>query len=118
MVKHGQIFSPETQAVFYNWKQKPIQRMLDFDFLCGEHATIGAARSGLIAWRGDLGLSGLRVALILRSYFYVEQRGSSGTASVSKITAIPQVEVHLQLPALCSLDPLVAFRSCFLGLKK
>ena len=36
MMKHGQIFSPETQAVFYNWKQKPIQRMLDFDFLCGE----------------------------------------------------------------------------------
>ena len=36
MVKHGQIFSSETQAVFYNWKQKPIQRMLDFDYLCGE----------------------------------------------------------------------------------
>lgn len=35
MVRHGQIFSPETQAVFYNWKQKPTQRMLDFDFLCG-----------------------------------------------------------------------------------
>ena len=35
MVKHGQIFSKDTQAVFYNWKQKPIQRMLDFDYLCG-----------------------------------------------------------------------------------
>lgn len=35
MVKHGQIFSADTQAVFYNWKQKPIQRMLDFDYLCG-----------------------------------------------------------------------------------
>lgn len=35
MVKHGQILSADTQAVFYNWKQKPIQRMLDFDYLCG-----------------------------------------------------------------------------------
>ena len=32
----GQIFSKHTQAIFYNWKQNPVQRMLDFDFLCGE----------------------------------------------------------------------------------
>ena len=32
----GQIFSKDTQAIFYNWKQNPVQRMLDFDFLCGE----------------------------------------------------------------------------------
>lgn len=31
----GQLFSKDTQAVFYNWKEKPVQRMLDFDFLCG-----------------------------------------------------------------------------------
>ncbi|KAM3330372.1 hypothetical protein ACQJBY_026958 [Aegilops geniculata] len=31
----GQIFSKTTQALFYNYKQLPIQRMLDFDFLCG-----------------------------------------------------------------------------------
>ncbi|KAG6494630.1 hypothetical protein ZIOFF_042390 [Zingiber officinale] len=31
----GQIFSRNTQALFYNYKQLPIQRMLDFDFLCG-----------------------------------------------------------------------------------
>ncbi|GMH32501.1 hypothetical protein BSKO_00335 [Bryopsis sp. KO-2023] len=31
----GQIFSKDTQAIFFNWKQKPVQRMLDFDFLCG-----------------------------------------------------------------------------------
>ncbi|KAJ8766237.1 hypothetical protein K2173_022296 [Erythroxylum novogranatense] len=31
----GQLFSPTTQALFYNYKQLPIQRMLDFDFLCG-----------------------------------------------------------------------------------
>nr|CAD1833156.1 unnamed protein product [Ananas comosus var. bracteatus] len=29
-------FSRSTQALFYNYKQLPIQRMLDFDFLCGE----------------------------------------------------------------------------------
>jgi len=39
MVKHGQIFSADTQAVFYNWKQKPIQRMLDFDYLCGAQSS-------------------------------------------------------------------------------
>lgn len=31
----GQLFSKTTQALFYNYKQLPIQRMLDFDFLCG-----------------------------------------------------------------------------------
>lgn len=31
----GNIFSKTTQALFYNYKQLPIQRMLDFDFLCG-----------------------------------------------------------------------------------
>lgn len=31
----GQLFSRSTQALFYNYKQLPIQRMLDFDFLCG-----------------------------------------------------------------------------------
>lgn len=31
----GQIFSRDTQAIFYNWKPNPVQRMLDFDFLCG-----------------------------------------------------------------------------------
>lgn len=25
----------ETQAIFYNWKPSPVQRMLDFDFICG-----------------------------------------------------------------------------------
>lgn len=33
----GQLFSKTTQALFYNYKQLPIQRMLDFDFLCGTH---------------------------------------------------------------------------------
>eukprot|EP01018_Ginkgo_biloba_P027567 Gb_16144 [translate_table: standard] len=31
----GQLFSRTTQALFYNYKQLPIQRMLDFDFVCG-----------------------------------------------------------------------------------
>ncbi|XP_039128521.1 ATP-citrate synthase beta chain protein 1 [Dioscorea cayenensis subsp. rotundata] len=31
----GQLFSRNSQALFYNYKQLPIQRMLDFDFLCG-----------------------------------------------------------------------------------
>ena len=38
----GQIFSKHTQAIFYNWKQNPVQRMLDFDFLCGTPFCVGA----------------------------------------------------------------------------
>nr|GEW72533.1 ATP-citrate synthase beta chain protein 2 [Tanacetum cinerariifolium] len=30
----GQLFSRTTQALFYNYKQLPIQQMLDFDLLC------------------------------------------------------------------------------------
>jgi hypothetical protein len=32
----GQLFSRTTQSLFYNYKQSPVQRMLDFDFLCGK----------------------------------------------------------------------------------
>jgi len=32
----GEIFSRTTQAVFFNLKPAPIQRMLDFDFVCGK----------------------------------------------------------------------------------
>lgn len=37
MSAFGQIFGRDTQAIFYNWKPSPVQRMLDFDFLCGEY---------------------------------------------------------------------------------
>jgi len=37
MGEFGQLFSADTQAVFFNWKEKPVQRMLDFDFLCGRN---------------------------------------------------------------------------------
>lgn len=29
------LFTKDTQALFYNYKVKPVQRMLDFDYLCG-----------------------------------------------------------------------------------
>jgi ATP citrate (pro-S)-lyase len=35
MAQLGQLFSKETQAIFFNYKQNPVQRMLDYDFLCG-----------------------------------------------------------------------------------
>ena len=31
----GQLFSKSTQAIFFNYKEKPVQRMLDFDYVCG-----------------------------------------------------------------------------------
>lgn len=34
--KDSNLFSKDTQCIFYNYKSKPAQRMLDFDFLCGE----------------------------------------------------------------------------------
>ncbi len=30
-----ELFSRSTTAIFYNYKRQPIQRMLDFDFICG-----------------------------------------------------------------------------------
>lgn len=30
----GPLFSRETTAIFYNYKRNPVQRMLDFDFIC------------------------------------------------------------------------------------
>jgi len=35
VLKDGNLFSNTTQCLFYNYKPKPAQRMLDFDFLCG-----------------------------------------------------------------------------------
>eukprot|EP00008_Paramoeba_atlantica_P013331 CAMPEP_0201482808 /NCGR_PEP_ID=MMETSP0151_2-20130828/7068_1 /ASSEMBLY_ACC=CAM_ASM_000257 /TAXON_ID=200890 /ORGANISM="Paramoeba atlantica, Strain 621/1 / CCAP 1560/9" /LENGTH=613 /DNA_ID=CAMNT_0047865669 /DNA_START=39 /DNA_END=1880 /DNA_ORIENTATION=+ len=34
MSSSGQLFSKTTQAVIYNYKTPPVQRMLDFDYLC------------------------------------------------------------------------------------
>jgi len=41
----GQLFNKNTQSIFFNFKQKPVQRMLDFDFLCGGLGG-GAGRGG------------------------------------------------------------------------
>jgi len=30
------LFSRDTRALFYNFKKEPVQRMLDFDYLCGK----------------------------------------------------------------------------------
>lgn len=34
----GQLFSRDTQSIFFNYKEKPVQRMLDFDALSGAPA--------------------------------------------------------------------------------
>ncbi|KAI3498888.1 hypothetical protein L1887_34674 [Cichorium endivia] len=38
----GQLFSRTIEALFYNYKQLQIQRMLDFDFLCGRETPLVA----------------------------------------------------------------------------
>lgn len=40
---HGQIFSKDTQSIFFNYKEKPVQRMLDFDYVSGAAIASGAA---------------------------------------------------------------------------
>lgn len=117
MVKHGQIFSPETQAVFYNWKQKPIQRMLDFDFLCGErdeHRTNG--------YKFSTGLSSVastcRLCADLAPRLIISKIQYSTETNRHAKRALLQVGVCLQLPASFNLDLRVAFKSCFLGPKK
>ena len=56
MASFGQIFSATTQAIFYNWKPNPVQRMLDFDFLCGvrrrsRHASFALPTPPVIQYR-------------------------------------------------------------------
>lgn len=46
----GQIFSRESQAIFYNWKANPVQRMLDFDFLCGAPQRSPFHQSESLTW--------------------------------------------------------------------
>lgn len=41
--RSGQLFSRETTAIFYNYKRNPIQRMLDFDFICARQKPSVAA---------------------------------------------------------------------------
>ncbi|GAX72929.1 hypothetical protein CEUSTIGMA_g384.t1 [Chlamydomonas eustigma] len=35
VLDQGHLFSRSTQAIFFNYKEKPVQRMLDFDYVCG-----------------------------------------------------------------------------------
>lgn len=39
----GRLFSKDTQALIYNFKPNPVQRMLDFDYLCGRETPSIAA---------------------------------------------------------------------------
>jgi ATP citrate (pro-S)-lyase len=39
----GQLFSPATTAIVYNFKRNPVQRMLDFDYICARAAASVAA---------------------------------------------------------------------------
>ena len=41
----GQIFSRETQAIFYNFKPQPIQRMMDYDFVSGARMSPASRRT-------------------------------------------------------------------------
>jgi hypothetical protein len=56
----GQLFSRDTQSIFFNFKQKPVQRMLDFDFLCGERAWSAAGARGRPGGPGARGSVGAR----------------------------------------------------------
>lgn len=50
VLQDGNLFSKTTQCLFYNYKPKPAQRMLDFDFLCGESR--GCASDRRSGWQG------------------------------------------------------------------
>ena len=49
MMELGQLFSKDTQAIFFNFKEKPVQRMLDFDYLCGGWQV---EQRGMCCWHG------------------------------------------------------------------
>jgi hypothetical protein len=77
MGSFGQIFSKDTQAIFYNWKANPVQRMLDFDFLCGDASTqksIGLLFSdGRPLWASKpLPASNVLIMIVFRPVFILE----------------------------------------------
>jgi len=54
-----ELFDEYTQAIIFGYQQKPIQRMLDFDYVCGREtpsvaAIINPTRGGYHNVSGDL----------------------------------------------------------------
>ena len=50
---HARLFGRDTQAIMYNWKPLPVQRMLDFDYLCQRETPSIAALISPGAQRGN-----------------------------------------------------------------
>jgi len=63
----GQLFSRTTQALFYNYKQSPVQRMLDFDFLCGRLSLLIISRFTTISYMSSHSLSRQSMQITRRS---------------------------------------------------
>lgn len=99
----GQLFSKDTQAIFFNWKQLPVQRMLDFDFLCGR-ATPSVA---VIVQPGSHG--GFQKLFFGREEIAIPQVGSIQEATA----AFPKADVFINFASMRS-----AFESSFDALKQ
>ena len=72
----GQLFSRTTQSLFYNYKQLYIQRMLDFDFLCGLYRL----------YHLDFLLGGLQKMIHLTLIFVLNTNGSSNFVFLGRET--------------------------------
>ncbi|KAK9803247.1 hypothetical protein WJX73_009672 [Symbiochloris irregularis] len=90
----GQIFSRDTQAIFYNWKPNPVQRMLDFDYLCGRQTPSVAC----VVQPGNP--DGFQKLFFGREEVAIPLQGSIGEA----VRAHPQADVFINF---------ASFRSAF-----
>lgn len=58
----AQLFSRRTQALMFNFKPEPVQRMLDFDYMCGKDIK-EASLAGLITPGSSRGNHKVRISI-------------------------------------------------------
>lgn len=100
----GALFSRETTAIFYNYKRNPVQRMLDFDFICARSAPSVAAIVSPGAAPG-----GFQKAFFGKKEVAIPVYGSTEAATV----AHPQSDVFINFASYRS-----AYASSYMALKQ
>lgn len=100
----GALFSRETTAIFYNYKKNPIQRMLDFDYICARAQPSVAAIVSPGAAPG-----GFQKAFFGKAEVAIPVYGSTEAAAA----AHPQSDVFINFASYRS-----AYASSYMALKQ
>lgn len=100
----GALFSPDTTAIFYNYKRNPVQRMIDFDFICGRSKPSVAAIVSPGAAPG-----GFQKVFFGKQEVAIPVYGSTEAAA----SAHPQTDVFINFASYRS-----AYESSYIALKQ